>query len=394
MPGGVRIATVTLIVSSNAPTAGAARTAGTCTPTQLIVTDLNEGSGFVIKSGWPFFLIVSMYDDCNNPVVGADVVASFSNGDLPLTMFPDPIDNIYSAVWQPGTTSSAVSIVYTGNTGDLQTAPPSSSSRAASAGTPRDAGAAVNLGRVVLNGAVVNNPGPPPPMLNPCGVANNTNVNSCGSLAPGTVSSVYGQNLAPAPPVSPGILPLPTLFNNTQVIVGTTPVPMFYLGPNQINVELPTDLVVGKQYSVLVSSAGGVTLSDPITVAAVSPGVAALLDGHTIAQHSDFTLVDAIHPAKPNEPIAIYLTGLGATNPAVATGAQSPFNPAATVSNTITVTVDNQPASVDFAGLTPGGIGLYQVNFHVPAGARTGDLDLVVNEGGVASNVTKLRVSQ
>jgi uncharacterized protein (TIGR03437 family) len=46
-----------------------------------------------------------------------------------------------------------------------------------------------------------------------------------------------------------------------------------------------------------------------------------------------------------------------------------------------------------FAGLTPGGVGLYQINFQVPPGARTGvPLDVVVKQGSATANVTKLTV--
>jgi uncharacterized protein (TIGR03437 family) len=232
----------------------------------------------------------------------------------------------------------------------------------------------------------------PPPAINACGVANNTNVVPCSGLAPGTVSSVYGSNLAPAPPVSPGILPLPLLFNGTQVLVGGIPAPMFYLGPNQINIEVPTELRVGKQYQVLVSTVGGVTVSEPITIVPVSPGVAALADGTLIAQHGDGTLVNALKPAKPGETIAFYLTGLGATTPSVATGAQDVG--LAPVVTPVTVSVDSSPAiSPGYAGLTPGGIGLYQVNFQVPPNARTGVLNVVVMQGGVTANITKISVS-
>jgi uncharacterized protein (TIGR03437 family) len=48
---------------------------------------------------------------------------------------------------------------------------------------------------------------------------------------------------------------------------------------------------------------------------------------------------------------------------------------------------------VGFAGLTPTGVGLYQIAFTVPSNARSGSLDLVVSQGGVSSNTTKLPVA-
>jgi uncharacterized protein (TIGR03437 family) len=56
--------------------------------------------------------------------------------------------------------------------------------------------------------------------------------------------------------------------------------------------------------------------------------------------------------------------------------------------------LDGQAAPVQFAGLTPGFVGLYQVNFQVPSNAGTGDLALVVSQNGVSSNAARLPVTK
>jgi uncharacterized protein (TIGR03437 family) len=58
-----------------------------------------------------------------------------------------------------------------------------------------------------------------------------------------------------------------------------------------------------------------------------------------------------------------------------------------------TIFVDGQSAAIAYAGLTPGGIGLYQINFTVPPKAASGNLSLVVKQGGTSSNTTTLPVS-
>jgi uncharacterized protein (TIGR03437 family) len=125
----------------------------------------------------------------------------------------------------------------------------------------------------------------------------------------------------------------------------------------------------------------------------VQPGVAVFLDGRLIVQHGDFVLVDESNPARRGEMLIMYLVGLGATNPAVASGAPSPAAPLAVPLEGATVTVDGQPANIVFSGLTPFGVGLFQINFEVPANARLNTpLDVVVTQGGVTANVTKLTV--
>jgi uncharacterized protein (TIGR03437 family) len=49
---------------------------------------------------------------------------------------------------------------------------------------------------------------------------------------------------------------------------------------------------------------------------------------------------------------------------------------------------------VQFAGLTPGLVGLYQINFQIPATLATGSYNLVITQNGVVSNSTLLQVAQ
>jgi len=55
--------------------------------------------------------------------------------------------------------------------------------------------------------------------------------------------------------------------------------------------------------------------------------------------------------------------------------------------------VGGKPAVVQFAGLTPGFIGLYQVNVQIPEGVTAGSaVPLVVTSGGVPSNTVTLGI--
>ncbi len=58
-----------------------------------------------------------------------------------------------------------------------------------------------------------------------------------------------------------------------------------------------------------------------------------------------------------------------------------------------TVTIGDVPAVVNFSGLAPGFVGLYQVNVEVPANAPTGEaVEVVLTIGGVASNTVTIAV--
>ena len=57
------------------------------------------------------------------------------------------------------------------------------------------------------------------------------------------------------------------------------------------------------------------------------------------------------------------------------------------------MTVGSQTSNILFAGLTPGFVGLYQIDFQVPPGASSGNLVVTVTQNGVAANSTLLPVS-
>jgi uncharacterized protein (TIGR03437 family) len=60
----------------------------------------------------------------------------------------------------------------------------------------------------------------------------------------------------------------------------------------------------------------------------------------------------------------------------------------------MSLTIDSQSSEISFAGLTPGGVGLYQLNFRVPQNARSGTLDVVFTQEGVKANPAKLVVGR
>ena len=57
------------------------------------------------------------------------------------------------------------------------------------------------------------------------------------------------------------------------------------------------------------------------------------------------------------------------------------------------MTIGGATALVSFSGLTPGAVGVYQVNVQVPADAPAGDaVPLTLSIGGVTSNTVTIAV--
>jgi len=371
MSGAVVSVGVTLVVRPPGTIAGLDATsaaanvqAAGCTPSKLALTQTGLVNNFAVPAQWPAALIVQLNDDCGNAVTNGSVVASFSNGDPPLSLRGDGQDGTYSTTWQAGAVTPQMVVTLQAAAGTLQPA------------------------SAQLTGGISQNQAP---MLVKDGTLHNLNPVVGGPLAPGTISQVYGSGLA-GTTVSPGILPLPTSFNGTFMLIGGISAPLYYLSNIQLDVQIPSELAPNQQYATIVSANGALTLPDQIDVIPAVPGVVASGDGQIVAQHGlDYSLVNSAHPAKPGEYLIIYLAGMGASNPGVASGAVSPLAPATLQP---TVTVDSQTAAVIYAGLTPGSVGLYQINFQVPANAKTGDLSVVVTQNGMVANAAKLQVSQ
>ena len=306
-------------------------------------------------------------NDCGQFVTDGQVTATFSNGDPPLAL---PLVNastgLYSATWTPRNAASQVTVL----------------TRATSASGLAPAQAQI-AGAVVPNAA---------PVINPQATVHAFNPQIGGPLAPGTIIAVYGANLASG--ISqPTSIPLNTTMNGTTVIIGGIPSPLFYVSPGQINVQVPFELDSSKQYQVVVSANGAIATPQTIQMTPAVPGLAAFGDGTLIAQHLDGSLVLPSSPAQPGEYIVMYLLGMGLTSNQVSSGNASPGPPGlATPDVTATLTLGGQPVNILFQGMTPGLVGLYQIDIQVPQNTTGGNQLLVVSQNGIASNTTILPV--
>ena len=206
-------------------------------------------------------------------------------------------------------------------------------------------------------------------------------------VAPGSVITIYGTKLAAASAGAQSV-PLPLTLGGAAVVVnGTLNAPLFYVSSGQINAQLPFETPAG---TATLSVNGSSPVSFP--VAATAPGIVVYGSNRAVVINRDGAVNSPERPAAGNTVVTVYMTGQGAVNPPVPTGTSAPGNPLSRPVAPVTATIGGQPAEVKFAGLTPGGVGLFQVNLLVPPSA-TGDLPLVVSVGGVASNAPLIAVS-
>ncbi len=207
-------------------------------------------------------------------------------------------------------------------------------------------------------------------------------------FSPGILFSIFGSNLAPSLSQAGGF-PLPTSLVGTSVDVidgaRTLKAPLFFVSPGQINAVMPYE-VTSSSVRVRVNTSQGQSNSETVALIARSPRLLTTTmtgRGDAILVHpTDYSLVSPSQPAAAGEVLTMFLTGLGAVSPALASGQMAgdgtPGRPLNLVVDKVTVKVDTQPAVVSFAGLAPGFAGLYQINFQVPVDSPPGVPDITV----------------
>jgi uncharacterized protein (TIGR03437 family) len=209
--------------------------------------------------------------------------------------------------------------------------------------------------------------------LNPTGVVNAGSFTPFTTgIAPGELITLFGTGFATSNSVD---ATFPVVLGGVSVRINGRNAPVYVVSPTQISAIVPYETVEGVA-EIQVSRNG--TLSNRVTVYVnkTAPGVFAVPPtglGYAAALHPDYSLVTPQNPARPGETIAVYLTGLGITDPQVATGAEGPVNPLAEAVQVIDVSLANRRAKVVYAGLAPTLRGLYQLNFEVPANVAAGD---------------------
>lgn len=236
-------------------------------------------------------------------------------------------------------------------------------------------------------------------------------------VAPGQVITLFTQGLRNPPrDVAATGLPLPTSLSGISATLKYTlsgksfPVPLFRIqamqgGFTAITVQIPFELKVPSMRPpepppepdpdgppVLIVSQDGIS-GNPVGISPGSDNIhvvnlcdtrGGLTDGEyqappcifDIVAHPDGRLVSFANPAKSGETVVVYAYGLGNTNSGVKTGEATAANaPLTGFGSLFRLSFEFlgakpilQPPLVkpEFLGLTPGFVGLYQVNITIP----------------------------
>src|SRR5579883_770620 len=200
--------------------------------------------------------------------------------------------------------------------------------------------------------------------------------NQPGPLAPNSLATIYGKNLAystkalTADDVKGGVLPTVLPGTGVRVLVANILANPIYVSPSQINLLVPPNLIPGTvNVSVVVDSWAGPAV--PVQISSIAPALFQLDEQNAIATHADGSLVTPGAPAKPGDTIVLYATGLGQTAPPVLYGIL-PASAASLAVSGFVVLLDGvpvDPGAILYAGVCPGFTGLYQINLTLPSSA-------------------------
>ena len=235
----------------------------------------------------------------------------------------------------------------------------------------------------------------PIPVIGEGGIVNGASFSGEAVVSPGSIVSLFGMDLAAGTEAATE-LPLPTMLAGAQVLVNDTPAPLFFVSPLQINFQMPFG-VTGTTVPVAVVAEGIRGLEVMVKVEPAAPGIFTAVPGGSgqgAILNEDFSPNSAENPAAVGSVVLIFATGLGATDPPLATGESGASSPPLNRTGiTPTVVVGGSLAEVLFSGGAPGFVGLYQVNARLPLAISAGDavlLQIQVGEG--SSNIVTLAV--
>jgi uncharacterized protein (TIGR03437 family) len=183
-------------------------------------------------------------------------------------------------------------------------------------------------------------------------------------IAPGGIMAIFGTGLA-------------ATGGATTVDMDGTVATVLWASPFQINAQVPPGMAPGV-HTLRVRSVYGAA-QQSVSVTAVAPAIFLIGNsGMGAVLNQDFSINGPANPLPRGQVLLVYATGLGA----VTKQGQLSVTAAA-----VTAVVNGQEVAVEFAGLAPGYVGLYQVNVRIAVATPPGlGVSLTLKEGGQVSN--------
>lgn len=217
------------------------------------------------------------------------------------------------------------------------------------------------------------------------GIANSAATSVSGEVAPDELVSLYGIGIGPANPIGAQVANgiIQDSLGGYQVLFGGTPAPLLYVGPDQINAVVPSEVYGQSGVSVEIATPTGTITGPLLSVVPSQPQVfrgscpTNVAASCTAALNQDGTVNSPAAPASPGSIVTIWATGAGLLYFHTADGSLGiPFTSGGVlVAPVLPVSVLNGVAGegvansleVLYAADAPGLVtGVLQVNFRLP----------------------------
>lgn len=215
-------------------------------------------------------------------------------------------------------------------------------------------------------------------------------------LAPGALASIFpvvSTNILAGGTGAANALPLPTALAGTQVVVNGIVSSLLYVSPGQINLPLSMSLPSGGtvDLQVVAQATGQVYGGAEVPLNSASPGlftIGGTGSGQVAAQNQDGSLNSATNAQVRGGVMTLYGTGQGfvANAPPDGQATTGPLSTAVTP-QILLGDVYVPAANIQYSGLAPTLVGVWQINFQVPATAQAGNsVPIVVLMNSIPSN--------
>jgi uncharacterized protein (TIGR03437 family) len=232
----------------------------------------------------------------------------------------------------------------------------------------------------------------PVPFVPQGGVKNAAGDTPEAIVAPGSVVSVAGVNLAPGRETGPAA-PLKQTLSGVTLRSSGLLMPLFFVTPEQINAQLPFEIGEGPQ-TLTVSVPGKPDVTANFTVARNAPGLFANVVAETayvLASHADGSAVTPDSPAVKGESITVYGTGFGPYAGTAMDGFILPPGPSLLLVDPVDILVGGAAIQPDYAGVAAQKVGVHAITFTVGDSLPGGtNVPLKVRVNGHESNTVML----
>jgi uncharacterized protein (TIGR03437 family) len=232
-------------------------------------------------------------------------------------------------------------------------------------------------------------------------------------VAQGSLAVMFGGGLVAAGTVAQASgAPWQATLGNRQIIIDNqTTSPIYYMSATQANFQIPSGAALGTQSIALITGdTGELVAGGSVLIAPAAPGLFTANQsgsGQAAVLNQDNSINSAANPAAVGSTITLYGTGQGQVSPAVQDGAAAGTSPlsytiAVPTSNPTTcltsqpsmcVAVSSNFGNVEYSGLAPGYVGLWQINVTIPAGTPTGSaIPIRVVIDSTSSNIVTVAI--